>query len=228
MIGYSNKARINKHCCITWTSCLDLTIEETRRRLNRSVTEWDQFFAELEASWGYLFPDVKTKLQGPKDKTDKTKLRRVASGISTDATMSCTYTRKLKQNSFNRTKRSCSVEATCEKKSLTQSSKVTDEERRILGVSSKTNSKSNRTTASSKSKSAKRILLLEMEAMKKQDEIDEQLAAATRKAKIQKKQEEMPMRILADELETAQLEEESARTKHVANQEIKLARNGIQ
>ena len=120
------------------------------------------------------------------------------------------------------------MEATYEKKSLTQSSRVTDAERRIVGVSSKATSKRNRTTASSKSKSAKRILLLELEAMKKQDEIDEQLAAARRKAKIRKKQEEMDMRILAEELETAKLEEESARTKHVANQEIILARNGIQ
>ena len=90
----------------------------------------------------------------------------------------------------------------------------------------KATSKSNRTTASSKSSNAKRILLLELEAMKKQDEIDEQLAAARRKAEIRKKQEEMDMRILAEQLEIARLEEESARTKHVANQEIELARSG--
>ena len=89
----------------------------------------------------------------------------------------------------------------------------------------KATSKSNRTTASSKSSNAKRILL-ELEAMKKQDEIDEQLAAARRKAEIRKKQEEMDMRILAEQLEIARLEEESARTKHVANQEIELARSG--
>ena len=43
---------------------LDLTNKETQRR---RVTEWEDFFAELEASWGYWFPDVKTMLKGPKD-----------------------------------------------------------------------------------------------------------------------------------------------------------------
>ena len=50
--------------------------------------------------------------------------------------------------------------------------------------------------------------------MKKQDEIDEQLAA--------KKQEDIHMRILAKELEIANIEEESARNKEYANQEIEL------
>ena len=84
---------------------LDLTNEESQRRLSRSVTEWEQFFAKVEASWGYWFPDVKTILKGPKDETDKTKLRQVASGASTDAAMRCPHTRKLKQSSFNTTKR---------------------------------------------------------------------------------------------------------------------------
>ena len=57
--------------------------------------------------------------------------------------------------------------------------------------------------------------------MKKQDENDQQLAAARRKAGMQK-------RTLAEELQIAKLEEESARTKQVANQETELARNGIQ
>ena len=39
---------------------LDLTNEEKQRQLNRSVTEWEEFFVILEASWGYWFPDVKT------------------------------------------------------------------------------------------------------------------------------------------------------------------------
>ena len=229
---------------------LDLTNEEKQRQLSRSVTEWKEFFAELEASWRYWFPGVKTLMKGPKDETDKTILRQEASGTSTNATMRCTHTRKLKESSFNRTERNGSVEATSEKKSLTQSSRVTDEERRNVGASNpsdviksisdvkvlpeqsnkgsvKATSKSNRTTASSRS-NAKRILLLELEAMKKQDEIDERLAAARRKAEIRKKQGEMDMRILAEKLGIARLEEESARTKQIANREIELARNEMQ
>ena len=230
---------------------LDLTNKEKQRQLSRSVTEWKEFFVELEASWGYWFPDVKTLMKGPKDETDKTKLRQEASGTSTNATMRCTHTRKLKQSSFNRTERNGSVEATCEKKPLTQSSRVTDEERRVVGASNpsdviksisdvkvlpeqsnkgsaKATSKNNRTTASSKSSNAKRILLLELEAMKKQDEIDEQLAAARRKAEIRKKQEEMDMRILAEELEIAKLEEETARAKQVLKNDMDSARNEMQ
>ena len=114
---------------------LDLTKEETQRRLSRSVTECEEFSAQLDGSWGYWFPDVKKKLKGPEDETNKTKLRQMASGTSTDATVRCIHTRKLKQTSCNRTKRKCSVEATSEKESLAQSSRVTDEERRIGGVS---------------------------------------------------------------------------------------------
>ena len=226
---------------------LDLTNKEKQKQLSRSVTEWKEFFAELEASWGYWFPDVKTLMKGPKDETDKTKLRQEASGTSTNAAMRCTQTRKLKQSSFNPTKRNGSEEATSEKKSLTQSSRVTDEERRVVGASNpsdviksiwdvkvlpeesnkgsvKATSRSNQTTASSKSSNAKRILLLELEAMKKQDEIDEQLAAARRKAEIRRKQHEIDT--LTEKLEIAKLEE-SARTKQMANQEKELARNGI-
>ena len=230
---------------------LDLTNEERQRQLSRSVTEWEEFFVKLEDSLGYWFPDVKTMLKCPKDETDKTKLRQVASGTCTDATMRCTHTRKLKQSSFNRTKRNGSVEAASEMKSLTQSSRVTEEERRVVGASNpsdviksirdvkvlpeqsnkgsvKATSKSNRTTASSKSSNAKRILLLELEAMKKQDEIDEQLAAARRKAEIRKKQEEMDMRIIAEELEIAKLEEETARAKQVLKNDMDSARNEMQ
>ena len=230
---------------------LDLTNEEKQRQLSRSVTEWEEFFVKLEDSWGYWFPDVKTMLTCPKDETDKTKLRQVASGISTYATMRCTHTRKLKQSSFNRTEKNGLVEATNEKNSLTQSRRVTEEERRVVGASNpsdviksiwdvkvlpeqsnkgsvKATSKSNRTTASSKSSNAKRILLLELEAMKKQDEIDEQLAAARRKAEIRKKQEEMDMRIIAEELEIAKLEEETARAKQVLKNDMDSARNEMQ
>ena len=228
---------------------LNLTNEEKQRQLSRSVTEWEEIFAELEASWGYWFPDVKTMLKCPKDETDKTNLRQVASRISTDATLRCAHTRKLKQSSFNRTKCNCSVEVTSEKKSLGQSSRVTDEERRVVGGSNpsdviksisdvkllpeqsncgsvKATSKSNRTTASSKSSNAKRIILLKLETMKKQDEIDEQLAAARRKAEIPKKQGEMDMRILAEELEIAKLEEETARVKQILKNDMELARHG--
>ena len=190
-------------------------------------------------------------LKNPKDETDKTKLRQVASGTCTEATMRCTYTRKLKQSSFNPTKRNCSVEVTSENKSLAQSNRVTDEERRVVGAANpcdviksisdvkvlpeqsnngsvKATSESNRTTASSKSSNAKRILFLELEAMKKQDEIDEQLAAARRKAEIRKKQGEMDMRILAEELEIAKLEEETARAKQVLKNDMDSARNEMQ
>ena len=61
---------------------LDITSEEKQRQLSRSVTEWEEIFGELESSWGYWFPDVKTMLKGPKDETNKTKLRQMASGVS--------------------------------------------------------------------------------------------------------------------------------------------------
>ena len=163
------------------------------------MTEWEEFFAELEANLGYWFPDVKTMLKDPKDETNKTTLRHMTGGVSTNKAMRCTQTRKLKQSSFNPTKRNCSLEVASEMKSLAQSSRVTEEERRVVGASNpsdviksirdvkvlpeqsnkgsvKATSKSNRTTASSRSSNAKRILLLELEAMKKQDEIDERLA----------------------------------------------------
>ena len=203
---------------------LNLTNEEKQRQLIRSVTEWEEIFVELESSWGYWFPDAKTMLKGPKDETNKTTLRQMTGGVSTNAAMRCTQTRKLKQSSFNPTKRNCSLEVASELKSLAQSSRVTEEERRrVVGASNpsdvikstrdvkvlpeqsnkgsvKATSRSNRTTASSTSSNAKRILLLELEAMKKQDEIDERLAAARRKAEIRKKQREIHMRILAEEL----------------------------
>ena len=231
---------------------LNLTNEEKQRQLSRSVTEWEEIFAELESSWGYWFPDVKTMLKGPKDETNKTTLRQMTGEVSTNAAMRCTQTRKLKQSSFNPTKRNCSLEVAIEMKSLAQSSRVTEEERRVVGASNpsdviksirdvkvlpeqsnkgsvKASSKSNRTTASSKSSNAKRILLPELEAMKKQDEIDERLAAARRKAEIRKKQGEIDMRILAEELEVAKLEEETARAKQVLkNNDMDLARNEMQ
>ena len=50
---------------------------------------------------------------------------------------------------------------------------------------------------------------LELEAMKKQEEIDEKLATKKPEAEIRRKQEEMNARILAEELEIAKLEENS-------------------
>ena len=252
MIDCVSEYRENKQALLdNLDLMLDLTNKETQRQLSRSVTEWEELFAQLEASWGYWFPDVKTVLKGPKDETDKTKLRQVTSGVSTKVAMRCPHTWKLKQSSFSPTKRNCSVEATSERKSLAQSSRVTDEVRWVVGVSNpsdainsisdvkvlpeqsnngsvKASSKSNRTTVSSESSNAKRILLLELEAMKKQDEIDEQLAAARRKAEIRKKQEEMDMRILAEKLEIAKLEEENARAKQILKNDMELARNEIQ
>ena len=62
----------------------------------------------------------------------------------------------------------------------------------------------NRTSVSSKSTTTE---LLELEAMKKQEEIDEQLASKKGEAEIRRKQKEMIMRILAEELENAKVEE---------------------
>ena len=89
----------------------------------------------------------------------------------------------------------------------------------------KATSKSNRTTVTSKSSKARRILLLELEVMKKQDEIDEQLAAARCKAEIRRKQDEIDT--LTEELKIAKLEE-NVRTKHVPDHEKEVVPNGIQ
>ena len=62
------KSRENKQALMHIVDLmLDLTNEETQRQLSRSVTEWHEFFAKLEESWGYWFSDVKTMLKGPKD-----------------------------------------------------------------------------------------------------------------------------------------------------------------
>ena len=88
---------------------------------------------------------------------------------------------------------------------------------------SKAHSKGNRTAVSSKSPNAKRVLLLELEAMKKQKEMDEQLAAKKLQAEIRKKKEVMSMRILAEELEIAKLEEENVRAKRIGEKEMQSA-----
>ena len=158
---------------------LGLTNIQWQRRLIRSVTEWDELFAQLEESWGHWFLDVKTMLKGPKDEANKTKLRQVASEASRNAAMRCPHTITLNQSSLNPTKRNCSVKVTIEKKSLAHTSRVTDKER-VVGVSNtsdainsssdvkvlpeendersvKAASKSNRSTVSSKSSNARQI-----------------------------------------------------------------------
>ena len=80
---------------------------------------------------------------------------------------------------------------------------------------SKAHSKGNRTSVSSKSTTTKRVMLLELESMKKQEEIDEQLAAKKREAEIRKKHEELDK--LTEELEIAKLEEEKERAKRISD-----------
>ena len=87
---------------------------------------------------------------------------------------------------------------------------------------SKILSRGNRTSVSSKSTTTKRVMLLELEAKKKQDEMDEQLAAKKRQAEIRKKHEEMDK--LTEELEIAKLQEEKARAKRIAEKEMEIAR----
>ena len=89
----------------------------------------------------------------------------------------------------------------------------------------KATSKQNRTKVSSNSSNAKQIRLLEVEAIKKQDEIDEELAAARHKAEIRRNKNEN--NTLTEELKIAKLGK-VVKTKHVFNREKELARNGIQ
>ena len=76
----------------------------------------------------------------------------------------------------------------------------------------KAHSKGNSISVSSKSTTTKRVIL-ELEAMKKQEKFGEQLAVKKREAEIRKKLEEMNMRILAEQLEIAKLEEGKERAK---------------
>ena len=83
---------------------------------------------------------------------------------------------------------------------------------------SKAHSKGNRTSVSWKSTTTKWVMLFEVQAMKKQGEIDEQLAAKEREVEIRKKQKEMNMRILAEEKEIAEIEE---KIKYSLNEYLK-------
>ena len=59
------------------------------------------------------------------------------------------------------------------------------------GLNIRDRTQSNRTSISSKSTTTKRVMLLDLEALKKQEEIDEQIAAKKRQAEIRKKHEEI-------------------------------------
>ena len=88
----------------------------------------------------------------------------------------------------------------------------------------KAHSKGNRTSVKSKSTTTERVMLLELEAMKTQEEIDEQLAAMKRQAEIRKKHEEMNK--LTEELDITKLQEEKARALRISEKEIEIARAG--
>ena len=79
-----------------------------------------------------------------------------------------------------------------------------------------------RTSVSSKSTTTKRVMFLELEAMKKQKEIDEQLTAKKRQAEIRKKHDEMDK--LTEEI--AKLEKEMERAKRISEKEMEIARAG--
>ena len=89
---------------------------------------------------------------------------------------------------------------------------------------SKAHSKGNRTSVSSKSTTTKRVMLLELDAMKKQEKIDEKLVAKKRQAEIRKKHEEMDK--ITEELQMAKLQEEKAKALRISEKEIEIARAG--
>ena len=107
---------------------LSLTNEETQRQLSRSVTEWDEFFAKLESSWGYWFPDVQQMLKCPIDGIKELKLSQMTNGTSADAAKRCPHTRKLRQRRVHQAKPNCVKKTASEKESLTRSRKTKDQE----------------------------------------------------------------------------------------------------
>ena len=107
---------------------LSLTNEETQRQLSRSVTEWDEFFAKLESSWGYWFPDVQQMLKCPIDGTKELKLSQMTNGTSAYAAKRCPRTRKLRQRRVHQAKPNCVKKTASEKESLTRSRKTKDQE----------------------------------------------------------------------------------------------------
>ena len=101
---------------------LSLTNEETQRQLSRSVTEWDECFANLESSWGYWFPDVQQVLKCPIDGTKELKLSQMTNGTSADAAMRCLRTGKLRQRGgVHQAKPNCVKKTASKKESLKRS-----------------------------------------------------------------------------------------------------------
>ena len=107
---------------------LSLTNEETQRQLSRSVTEWDECFANLESSWGYWFPDVQQMLKCPIDGTKELKLSQMTNGTSADAAMRCPRTRKLRQRRVHQAKPNCVKKTASKKESLKRSRRTKDQE----------------------------------------------------------------------------------------------------
>ena len=107
---------------------LSLTNEETQRQLSRSVTEWDEFFAKLESSWGYWFPDVQQMLKCPIDGIKELKLSQMTNGTSADAATRCPRTRKLRQRRVHQAKPNCVKKTASEKESLKRSRRTNDQE----------------------------------------------------------------------------------------------------
>ena len=107
---------------------LSLTNEETQRQLSRSVTEWDEFFAKLESSWGYWFPDVQQMLKCPIDGIKELKLSQMTNGTSADAAKRCPRTRKLRQRRVHQAKPNCVKKTASEKESLKRSRRTNDQD----------------------------------------------------------------------------------------------------
>ena len=107
---------------------LSLTNEETQRQLSRSVTEWDEFFAKLESSWGYWFPDVQQMLKCPIDGAKELKLSQMTNGTSAYAAKRCPRTRKLRQRRVHQAKPNCVKKTASEKESLKRSRRTNDQE----------------------------------------------------------------------------------------------------
>ena len=76
--------------------------DETQRWLSRSVTEWEECFAKVKASWGYWFPDETLMLRCPNDETNIMQPRQMATGTSTDTSVGCTRTNKNEVASVQR------------------------------------------------------------------------------------------------------------------------------
>ena len=108
---------------------LSLPNEETQRQLSRSVTEWDECFANLESSWGYWFPDVQQMLKCPIDGTKELKLSQMTNGTSADAAMRCLRTGKLRQRGgVHQAKPNCVKKTASKKESLKRSRRTNYQE----------------------------------------------------------------------------------------------------